>query len=407
MLEMNVLKDEEETGFSVWRAALGTVMFIGIVWLVLRMSPWCFVKTGSFGWHTWTYAFPNLVCALDLRAAGNKAFEEELNRRMKYFENLRQLDISKNNLTQVPSSVIGLSKLQSLSLNDNHLTSIPTEIYALSELRSLDVSNNNLRSLPDSLGNMSLESLNASDNEISKLPVGLALSPSLQNIDITLNPIPPDVEEHIAENVTQNVTHGSTGSTSPNPSSQPGQTSSASSAHSSLASQSANGSSDTSLSSNLSASSDTSASISLSSASSSEDPIFYCDRNLTVNDYRICIPPDWTVTNLGKYSADLYLNDTLMARVHCPLEQNNYNNWDFSIRSRTFLKDGIKYGTDLWYGTPLSGTTGAFMILFMHKNDFNSWYGPNYTDVLASCQIESTQPENEQNIFRTMYLSIE
>lgn len=412
MLQTPIRDDEEESAFDLRLIIMSVLMLMGIAWLALRLSPWCFIDTGTFGWKTWTYAFPNLVCALDLREAGGKAFDEEVNKRIRYFTNLQKLDLAKNNLTQMPSEIVSLAKLQSLSLADNHLTSLPSEIDTLTALESLDVSNNNLQDLPDSLGNMKLSTIDLSDNEITEFPPGLITSPYLQDIDLSLNPVNPKEQQQIAETVTENIVHASSSPSSPSSllsSSSFSSNTSTASQTSSLSSveQIVMSSAESSQNSTGSGTSFTASGSVVSSEASSEETTFYCDRNLTINSYHLCIPPEWTAENLGKYSGDLKENGVLMAKIQCPLEQKNYSQWDFSIRNRTFLRNNEKYGTDLWYGTPNTTGSQPFLILFMHKHDFNSWYGDNYIDVLASCQIESMQPENHQSIFRTMYLSIE
>jgi hypothetical protein len=409
MLEVNTMQEKEEKTFDLRLKIMSALVILGMVWLAAAVSPWCLFNSGPFGWSTWTKVFPNLVCSLNLRDAGKNAFQEELNRRMRYFENLRQLDVSKNNLTEVPAEIVSLKKLQTLSLADNQLTSIPPEIDTMLSLQNLDLSSNKLRSLPKELGNIGLRTLNISDNEISTLPDSVANSPYLQSIDLSTNPITPQLHEQIAENITQNVT-GSIGSSRSAVSTQVTQSSSHSSAASAVSGASTNQNISSQISAGGSATSTDVSSVAESSISSDdpyEDVEFVCDHNFTLNHFSFCIPPEWTVEQRGQFAAYLKEGDALKASVNCPLEQKNYINWNFHIRNRNFLKDGEKYGVDLWNGISLIPNTPGLLILFVHMHDFNSWYGNNYIDVMHSCQILSNDPDNQQNIFRIMYLSAE
>ncbi|MBI3123007.1 MAG: leucine-rich repeat domain-containing protein [Ignavibacteriales bacterium] len=102
--------------------------------------------------------------------------------------NLEYLDISNNQLTQVPSEICALSNLQSLEVSDNELTQIPSEIFALFNLQSLDVSFNQLTQLPSEIGNLSnLQSLDVSFNQLTQLPSEIGTLTILQTLDVTGN----------------------------------------------------------------------------------------------------------------------------------------------------------------------------------------------------------------------------
>lgn len=57
-------------------------------------------------------------------------------------DNVCYLDLSNNNLTQLPGEVLKLKNLTSLYLNFNHLDSLPPEIAKLPNLTSLDLTGN-------------------------------------------------------------------------------------------------------------------------------------------------------------------------------------------------------------------------------------------------------------------------
>src|SRR5665647_3542694 len=61
--------------------------------------------------------------------------------------NVTKLDLSRNQLTQLPSEIGKLRNLTELSLSHNQLTQIPSEIVELKDLIELDLSWNQLTQL--------------------------------------------------------------------------------------------------------------------------------------------------------------------------------------------------------------------------------------------------------------------
>jgi len=89
--------------------------------------------------------------------------------------NLRQLDLSNNELTELPRRISKLKKLQYLNLGQNNLTALPDEICNLTNLSHLYLSNNELTKLPEKIGKLKkLKSLLLSGNVFSeRLPASL------------------------------------------------------------------------------------------------------------------------------------------------------------------------------------------------------------------------------------------
>ena len=104
--------------------------------------------------------------------------------------NLKRLYINSCQLEYLPISVSNLSKLSQLYLAQNKLTSLPEEIGNLTRLNKLYVSNNQLKTLPESIGQLSrLKYLDLSENQISELPQSLKGLTNLLNLRIDGNPI--------------------------------------------------------------------------------------------------------------------------------------------------------------------------------------------------------------------------
>jgi len=101
------------------------------------------------------------------------------------FENLEELDLSRNNIRDIPPQIEKLKKLRVLNLSKNKIESMPEEIGKLKKLVKLDVSRNPLLRLPYALGECkSLEHLLVWDTNLSDLPASLNHLENLKEIDL-------------------------------------------------------------------------------------------------------------------------------------------------------------------------------------------------------------------------------
>jgi small GTP-binding protein len=87
--------------------------------------------------------------------------------------------------------------LQQLDLSHNQLRELPPEISQLSHLRQLDLSTNQLSELPPEIGQLiNLERLDLHDNQLSELPLGIGKLSNLQLLDVRRNQLrslPPEI----------------------------------------------------------------------------------------------------------------------------------------------------------------------------------------------------------------------
>ncbi|KAI5055562.1 hypothetical protein GOP47_0029083 [Adiantum capillus-veneris] len=105
------------------------------------------------------------------------------------FTNLISLDLSKNQLKELPCSIGDLDRLEVLDLQSNQLSSLPDAIGFLENLRYLNVSGNMLVNLPESIGGCrNIVELNVGFNQLQRLPtrIGLDLQ-SLKNLCVHSN----------------------------------------------------------------------------------------------------------------------------------------------------------------------------------------------------------------------------
>lgn len=84
------------------------------------------------------------------------------------FPNLKILDISKLNLTEIPSSLTSLQSLSSLNVSNNSITNF-SNLSSLSNLQELNISGNNLTRVPNEINNFTnLKVLDLSNNAITQ-----------------------------------------------------------------------------------------------------------------------------------------------------------------------------------------------------------------------------------------------
>ncbi|NEQ52634.1 MAG: TIR domain-containing protein, partial [Leptolyngbya sp. SIO3F4] len=108
---------------------------------------------------------------------------------------LTSLDLGSNQLSELPPEIVQLTSLTSLYLGSNQLSELPPEIVQLTSLTSLSLMKNQLSELPPEIGQLtSLTSLDLYQNKISELPLELRHLP-LTQIDLSGNPlpIPPEI----------------------------------------------------------------------------------------------------------------------------------------------------------------------------------------------------------------------
>ncbi|CAN0399798.1 unnamed protein product, partial [Hapterophycus canaliculatus] len=89
---------------------------------------------------------------------------------------IRELDLSSNDLGEVPSAIFACRSLKTLLLSYNSLSDVSGLPWAaLSKLEGLDLSSNRLRTLGDVVLMTWLRRLNLENNEISPVPLELGL----------------------------------------------------------------------------------------------------------------------------------------------------------------------------------------------------------------------------------------
>jgi GTPase SAR1 family protein len=99
-------------------------------------------------------------------------YEEALRRINEAAETgVTELNLSRQELTELPSELFQLKDLTTLILNTNQLAELPTEIFQLTKLTELDLSDNELRTLSPHIGRLTnLTELSLGGNGLFSLP---------------------------------------------------------------------------------------------------------------------------------------------------------------------------------------------------------------------------------------------
>src|ERR1039457_1845771 len=104
--------------------------------------------------------------------------------------NLRELDLSDNQIANIPDFLAKLTNLRLLNLTKNQITAISDSVARLITLRALDLSDNQITTIPDSLSQLTrLVILGLSNNQITAIPDSLSRLGNLEVLYLDANHI--------------------------------------------------------------------------------------------------------------------------------------------------------------------------------------------------------------------------
>lgn len=141
------------------------------------------------------------VTKLDLSSQDLSEVPEEITK----FYNLQYLSVQNNQIKSLPTFIKKLQKLEILDLDSNYFARLPAELGDLTNLQELSMDNNELKSLPKTLGNLkNLKKLKASFNQINHVFDELGELTNLQMLDLSFNKL-SDIPENFGK--MKNLTH--------------------------------------------------------------------------------------------------------------------------------------------------------------------------------------------------------
>jgi internalin A len=98
------------------------------------------------------------------------------------------LDLSELGLTELPESIVQLSRLRDLYLHENQLTTLPESFARLTQLQTLTLHNNQLTVLPESFTQLSqLQRLSLDRNQLTTLPESFGQLTQLEELYLDRN----------------------------------------------------------------------------------------------------------------------------------------------------------------------------------------------------------------------------
>lgn len=103
---------------------------------------------------------------------------------------LTHLDLSCNDVSSVPTSIVALSSLALVNFSSMKLRTFPKELFVLPHLTSIDVSNNLISLVPPQIDRLTaLTKLDISANSINGLPVSMGAMTQLTRLEVFKNPL--------------------------------------------------------------------------------------------------------------------------------------------------------------------------------------------------------------------------
>ncbi len=100
------------------------------------------------------------------------------------FVNLKKLDLSKNDMSKLPSFISSLTKLEILNLGKNKFITFPAEICKLTSLKQLILNRNDIAYIPDCIDQLTqLEYLDIWDTPVATFPESIVALKNLKKID--------------------------------------------------------------------------------------------------------------------------------------------------------------------------------------------------------------------------------
>jgi len=148
--------------------------------ILLLLGPSLFFAQG-IKWEDALKMDPRAVQILDCSAQKWDSLPLEIFR----FTNLKELNLSKNKLSQIPENFNSFQAIEKLDLGRNKFEIFPLSVSTLSNLKILQLDRNKLTLLPEQIASLqALEYLDLYANTIEHFGEGIFTLPKLQTLNI-------------------------------------------------------------------------------------------------------------------------------------------------------------------------------------------------------------------------------
>ncbi|KAI9208832.1 uncharacterized protein BJ171DRAFT_577183 [Polychytrium aggregatum] len=139
------------------------------------------LKVLTFSKNNITYFSPTLPPSLEeVYASGNRLFYVPIPPKISSLVNLRVLDLSSNQLEEIPAEIGQIQTLETVILYSNDLKVFPPGLYQLSSLKLLNMNHNKIREIGPEIADLkTLAELHMEFNQLTKLPENIGKAGSL------------------------------------------------------------------------------------------------------------------------------------------------------------------------------------------------------------------------------------
>ncbi|XP_076064859.1 uncharacterized protein LOC143038943 [Oratosquilla oratoria] len=113
----------------------------------------------------------------------NHITDDGLPKDLSVLKKLKEINLSGNQLNRIPEQLLQMTTLRYLYLGNNHITEVQPEIKNIQSLQVLNLGGNRLETVPDELGDLpKLAALVLCDNRLCKLPRAISRLKSLRSL---------------------------------------------------------------------------------------------------------------------------------------------------------------------------------------------------------------------------------
>ena len=140
---------------------------------------------------------------LDQGSFDSVQITDEIMEKISNFKGLEKVSIIDAEITELPSTIVTLTKLRVLQIKNTSLKSLPSDIGKLKKLEVLILENTDIEILPESIGNLkNLRVLNLINTELETLPPSIGQLDKLDTLNLDYTKIATLPEE--LKNITGN-----------------------------------------------------------------------------------------------------------------------------------------------------------------------------------------------------------